>query len=598
MFIYSGKLQWLRYGAGELLVVVLPNGPVRVGDTVYLSSQWTVDGSGFKKQKWFSAQTVQKVVKANNGDDTFILHGGYYLYEISSQQGYKTINITMSNPGGAKDHMTLERVYQSKGEVAAQSARIWTGKLDWPQTASDEPFTAIVPEGLGDGKPVLAFWQWTVDANLNPKVECIAQGTQTAETPANDKIKFSFSDHYSLDCTWDVKTEELAVHMQETGKHEQDIGPFKLAALIEFHSEDFTPPDIPLEKQTFDVRYPQTEPALPRIQAPLPFPRTLLETLSHTAAYVDQAGYLAKYAVGRYHTLDQAYHSLLKQVDELTNQIRELSGKVNELTTVNEAEKHEIESLQKKLSDALDAAAKREAELTKQIQDLQKALAKEQAHDEEDHKALDEAHKQLQEANSRIALLQKQVLALQLALGESNSTITQLQAQVTNLNKVICELRGELEAEKKHNADLSRENGDLKNRVASAERETAAVKKTLEQTTEDLKKTKADNDEKDKIISGLEEGIVAVKKDRDAKQAAYDELKKSTDIIIKELQDEIAKLKRGGGHCWPWPTDGPFDPPFKNIPPFKDTGSSPMDEKWWKNMGMDESMARRLGLEK
>uniref|UniRef100_A0A8H7KBM2 Uncharacterized protein n=1 Tax=Bionectria ochroleuca TaxID=29856 RepID=A0A8H7KBM2_BIOOC len=596
MFIYSGKLQWLKYGVGELLVVVLPNGPVRVGDTVYLSTQWTVDAAGSKKQKWFSAQTVQKVVKAGNGDDTFILHGGYYLYEISSQQGYKTINITMSNPGGSKDHMTLERVYQSKGEVAAESARIWTGKLDWPQNASDEPFTAIVPEGFGAGKPILAFWQWTVDANLEPKVQCIAQGTQTAETPADDKIKFTFSDHYNLTCTWDIKTEELAVHMQDPGKHEQDIGPFKLAALIEFHSEDVTPPDIPLEKKTFDVRYPQAEPSLSRIQAPLPFPRTLLDTLSHTAAYVDQAGYLAKYAVGRYHALDQSYHSLLKQVDELNNQIRELSGKVSELTTINETEKHEIESLQKKLADALDAASKREAELIQQIQDLQKALAKEEAHDVEDHKALDDAQKQLRDAKSSIVLLQKQLLALQLALSESNKTIARLQSQVANLGKTVSELRGELEVEKKHNAELSKENSDLKIRVASAEKETATVKKTLERTTEDLKKVQADNDEKDKIISGLEEGIVAVKKDRDAKQAAYDELKKSTDATIKELQDEIAKLSRGGGHSWPY--DG-IPPPFVDMPPpFGDTGSSPMDEKWWKNMGMDESMARRLGLEK
>ncbi|CAH0058640.1 unnamed protein product [Clonostachys solani] len=595
MFIYSGKLQWFNYGLGELLVVVLPNGPVRVGDTVYLSSQWTVDASGFKKQKWFAARTVEKVVKADNGDDTFTVTGGYYVFVISSQQGYKTINITMSNPGGSKDHMTLERVYQSKGEVTAESARIWTGKLDWPQNASNEPFTAIAPEGFGAGKPILAFWQWTVDAHLDPKVQCIAQGTQTAETLADDKVKFTFSDHYNLACTWDVKTEELAVHMQDPGKHEQDIGPFKLAALIEFHSEDVTPPDIPLEKETFDVRYPQAEPSLPRIQTPLPFPRTLLDTLSHTAAYVDQAGYLAKYAVGRYHVLDQSYHSLLKQVDELNDQIRELLGKVGELTTVNEAEEHEIESLQKKLSDALDAAAKREAELTQEIQDLQQALAKEQAHDAEDHQALAEAQKQLREARSSIALLQKRVLALQCALAESNTTIARLQSQVANLGKTVSELRGELEVEKKHNADLSRENGDLKSRVASAEKETAAVKKTLERTTEDLKKAQADNDEKDKIISGLEEGIVAMKKDRDAKKAAYDELKKSTDATIKELQDEIAKLLRNGGHSWP--SDGSIPPPFVDMPPPFNTGSSPMDEKWWKHTGIDDDMARRLGLE-
>lgn len=237
MFIYTGKLEWSRYGVDELLVVVLPNGPVRLNDTVYLSSQWTVDSKGLKKQKWFSAQTVQKVTKAENGDDSFYLNSGWYAYDVQSQNGYQSISITMSNPGGGKSNMVLDRVYQPKGDVAVETARIWTGRFDWPEHATDEPFLAVVPEGFGSTKPILVFWQWTTDAQNKTKVPCALKGVQEAESPKDNKIKFTFTDKYSLDCTWDETTEALAIHMKEPGKHEQDIGPFKLAALIEYHSE-------------------------------------------------------------------------------------------------------------------------------------------------------------------------------------------------------------------------------------------------------------------------------------------------------------------------------------------------------------------------
>lgn len=62
-------------------------------------------------------------------------------------------------------------------------------------------------------------------------------------------------------------------------------------------NRDVTPPVIPAGKAEFDVRYPQAEPALARIHATLPFPRTLIDTLTHTAAFLDEAGYMAKYAV-------------------------------------------------------------------------------------------------------------------------------------------------------------------------------------------------------------------------------------------------------------------------------------------------------------
>lgn len=131
MFIYTGKLQWSHYGVDELLVVVLPSGPVRIGDSIYTYSQWTVDSKGNKKQKWFSHQPIDKVSRAENGDDSFHFGQGWYKYEVLAREAYRTISITMSNPGGGKSTMTLERTYFSSGETPPAPARMWTGRLDW-----------------------------------------------------------------------------------------------------------------------------------------------------------------------------------------------------------------------------------------------------------------------------------------------------------------------------------------------------------------------------------------------------------------------------------------------------------------------------------
>lgn len=60
---------------------------------------------------------------------------------------------------------------------------------------------------------------------------------------------------------------------------------------------DVNPAEPKPEKGECELRKPQPQATLPRILDPMPFPKGLLETLAHTAAFVDQAGYLAKYAL-------------------------------------------------------------------------------------------------------------------------------------------------------------------------------------------------------------------------------------------------------------------------------------------------------------
>ncbi|KAI1019166.1 hypothetical protein LB503_009215 [Fusarium chuoi] len=116
MFVYEGRLDWKPYGDNETFVIILPDGPVRVGDTAYLFSQWTKDAQGTKKANFFQKSAIEKVSKTPSGDDTFIAKASYYSWEITSRDIYGKLDVVMSNPAGAKSSMSFKRIWQSKGE--------------------------------------------------------------------------------------------------------------------------------------------------------------------------------------------------------------------------------------------------------------------------------------------------------------------------------------------------------------------------------------------------------------------------------------------------------------------------------------------------
>ncbi|KAK4246016.1 hypothetical protein C7999DRAFT_33571 [Corynascus novoguineensis] len=578
MFVYTGKLNWQSEAVNEVFVVVLPSGPVRLGDRIFTFSQWTHDSKGNKKVTWCQDQIIDKVTRENNGDDSFHFGAGWYKYQVLASDNYQTLSIKMYH-GTYSRTMEVQRMYLTAGDASDGSARLWAGRLNWPQYADNEPILVIVPSGFGVGRPVLAFWQWTTDQNNQQKVNCAHTGTQTTENPSEGSLTFTATAHddtkaaaeYLLTCTWNEKTEKLAVHMAGAADaNGQDIGPLDLMAHFEAHSHEINPPKLPGEKVELEVFYPQAEQALPRVRSALPFPPTLLDTLAHTAAYVDQAGYLAKYAVDRYHTLDKSYHALREQVDDLNEQNRNMSDKVSALTDESSREKQQIGDLQKQLTETLDDAAAKQAELISQIQDLQKKLAKEQAHDAEDEKALDAAHEQIKADQAVQAALKKQVAALQLALNEGARRLDQLQAQVNKLSQENGELRGQLAAETADNAALRMAADGLKSTVAALQGEVSGLQKALDNAAEKVRELQSECDNKDGIIEGLENGLEAAKKDRDAWKAKYKALQESTDATIRDLNNEIAQLKiqlaaaraggggGAGGDDWPFPNGWPF----------------------------------------
>ena len=236
MYVYLGKLKWFDYGVDETFTIILPNGPVRVGDTAYLFFQWTKDAKGVKKANWFQTRLVEKVTKTPEGDDVFTLNNSYYTYEITAKNNYSKLSVTMGNPGKNKSTMSFERIWQPEGAQSTDSARIWTGKINWLDYAQNEETIFIVPQGFGDGKPIISIWQWTKSSSNKEKDPQPRFMTQKVLSSNDNEVKVSFESYYKFTATWNKKTEKLAVQMAESGKP-QDLGEYTLAALSEQHSQ-------------------------------------------------------------------------------------------------------------------------------------------------------------------------------------------------------------------------------------------------------------------------------------------------------------------------------------------------------------------------
>lgn len=241
MYVYLGKLDWKPYGQDETFVITLPNGPARAGDPAYLFFQWTKDARGVEKANWFINLIVDKVSKTASGDDVFTLKNShYYSWEITAQKVYGELKVTMSNPNKEKSTMTLKRVWKSETEVPKGSLRIWTGKINWPNYATNEMATFIVPEGFGKDKPVLAIWQWTKNGEGKPKNPNLHVAKQSILSSSEKSVKFEYDSFYHLTCTWQEQTERLSVHMKgrDSEAHvSQELGEYALAVLYDRHSQ-------------------------------------------------------------------------------------------------------------------------------------------------------------------------------------------------------------------------------------------------------------------------------------------------------------------------------------------------------------------------
>ncbi|KAM0542736.1 hypothetical protein ACHAPJ_012669 [Fusarium lateritium] len=524
MFVYEGRLDWKPYGDNETFVIILPDGPVRVGDTAYLFSQWTKDAQGTRKANWFQKSAIEKITKTGSTDDTFVVRGSYYSWDITTSEVYSKLKVTMSNPTGYKTYMDFKRIWQSQGEQSTGPARIWTGKINWSQYASDEMAIFIVPEGFGQGKPVLSLWQWTHDGSGTANSPSFRAEPQKIEFGPGKGVKFSYNSYYNITCTWDEKTEKLAVHMKGPEAN-QDLGEFTLAALIDRHSHDWNPPEFSApQKAELEVRLPQPQPSLPRVLTPLPFPNTLIETVRHTIAFADQAGYLAKYAQDRFTALDADFHTRGEQLNTANSENSELKKEVKKLADEIAVQKATTSDLNERLAAVQAAASEAQATIAAKDADIKKNANASREHDLNDHKTIDRIAAQLQYEQSSKAELQNNFNEQSKKLAETEARSKIAADNVISLTGRLATVEAQLEVERKDGERLKTENKNMSERIAQLEREVEGLHRQLKQALEDVESQTELVNLKSKTIGEQADEIIEHEKKVREKTIALDKL--------------------------------------------------------------------------
>lgn len=535
MFVYQGKLNWYSYAEKETFVIILPNGPVRVGDSVYLFSQWTKDAQGSKKKNWFQTIIVDEVTQTQATDVTFRLKGVWYSFEVTTQGSYESLSVVMRNPTkGVSDALPLKRIWKSEKELTG-TTRIWTGKFNWMHFAKDELAIFIVPDGFGEDKPILSLWQYTQDSAGKLKDPSFRSELQKSVSGKETEIiKFSYKSYYDISCTWEAKTDKLAVHVKEGG-HGENVGSMIRSAIIErqAHTHDFNPPEPAPKKTEVETRLPQPQPSLPRILSPLPFPKGIIDTLAHTAAFVDQAGYLAKYAQDRFAALDADNHALVHQLDAARANIKNLETAKGDLTRDRNSAKAKVEQLEKDLAQVRKDADK----FRKTIEELRRAIAKDKIQDEEARKILEDTQAKLTAAEAEIACLQRDLSDAQCEVKDLRARNATLREKEYQQDTIITHLRTEVDVQTKLNNDLSKEIRELKSANKTLEASNKEILLNLGRSKEMTEHLEKDLKERDGEVEELAKG----KRDAEAKAESYRTARNKAEAELHELKKKDIK---------------------------------------------------------
>ncbi|KAF5557600.1 hypothetical protein FNAPI_5389 [Fusarium napiforme] len=487
MFIYQGKLNWYNYSVNETFTIIFPKGVVRANDPVYIYTQWTKDASGVEKSKFFQTILVQDLKQLPKSTDvTFTLSGAWYNYAITTEQNYSKIKVEMTSPSGGKATTALERHWQPQGEINPNAAlRIWAGSISWRENAVDEQAIFVLPEDYEDGKPIVSSWQWTKDGSGNAKTSAFKGTHMKVVGSDDDKLdKFSFNNFFDITCAWNKETQKLGIEVKADGK-QVSIGELNLVAEIEpkghsFDSDDLVPPT---RKET-DFRLPQPVQTLPRVLDPMPFPKTILETLTHGVAFIEQAGYLTTQAQNRFAALDADFHKQTVLVETLKKDKQNLEGQITSLTGERNQARSEVDELNKQIKDNTARHQKRVDELLLAIDALKN-------HDLKDHGDMNKLKEDISALHRKNMTLSDKLTSAQIEKKKLDAQIKTLQGQVATLESKRVTLQNELNTQKAQNVSLRSEVLTLKRKLSDSLEANGQLQKKYAASETELKDTKA-----------------------------------------------------------------------------------------------------------
>ncbi|KAJ7769330.1 hypothetical protein B0H16DRAFT_1673425 [Mycena metata] len=173
MYVYVGKLNYLRFAENECITIVFPAG-FALKDPVCAYWQWTVDSKGVAKSNCTQEGFITSVT--NTTVQYYIRCPlSWYTFEGSVSSDFSSLSLKMSELIGTPQDVSLSLVYSDA--VRVPSTSVFTGKLNWFEFSKNEMVTLVIPGEVANGAPVILSYQWTKDGVGKPKVNHTVIGT-------------------------------------------------------------------------------------------------------------------------------------------------------------------------------------------------------------------------------------------------------------------------------------------------------------------------------------------------------------------------------------------------------------------------------------
>ncbi|EGU74935.1 hypothetical protein FOPG_09878 [Fusarium oxysporum f. sp. conglutinans race 2 54008] len=561
MFIYQGKLNWYGFAKDELFTIIFPKGVIRENDSAYVYTQWTKNKHNLKNE--FFQTIVAKEVHNLPGttDVSFTLSGSWYKYAITTENNYGKINVHMTSESKGDAKLSLDRVWQAQGQVDPDAAlRIWTGIINRSSSTGAsivrEQSIFAVPEGFGEGKPVVSFWQWTKDDAGKAKTSSL-KSTPMKVVESNDKVvKFTFKNYFDMKCTWDKSNGKLSVDVKNNSGTWFEIADLALSAAIVPKEHSFDSGDMtPATKGEVELRLPSPMATLPRIHDPMPFPKTLFDTLAHGAAFIEQAGYLTVQAQNKYTALHADFHKQTHLAEALQKDKENLEGQIKNLTV----ERNTANDTIKKLENEAVAA---NASYLQKVKDLEVAIAGLKDHDAVDASTITKLGEDVNRLMHQNMDLHSQLTAAKRDLNRHDAIICALHSENTVLETKKKAAEHALKRQEDKNKALQKAYDELTQKFTEAENgnnslqsQLAKEKAAHESTTKEWNNAVNKLKNTETKLGNTKEKLETANKDRDW----Y--MKGNENLINKGKQDHLElegykhKLERYEDQVGKWKSD-------------------------------------------
>lgn len=549
-YTYWGKLD------NELLVAVLPNGTVEHDDPVYL----------FLNKK-FSTYRAKDVSITEDGEDLFVFNDGYYTFKAVSKKAHRELDLTVKGGSSKVSKVLLTRHYDQPITAipSSNSPKIWSGAFNFHGWAKNESFIAIAPKGLGNGNPIVSLWQWTKDAKGVPNSVSTSVSQQKVDAATPTAFSFEQNGYYIVICKVNEKTKGLDVTIKAPTNPDAVQNEIPLSKEITLAAEHkFAPPRAPQEKITLECSLPRSIPSLPRITGALPFPADLVETLKYSAAYLDQAGYMANYAVKQFDQLDRSYHQLEKKSESRLIRLTSLEGEIGEHKKVNAALKAENVETKKQLEQNRRAAAVQDDKLSKTlaalaaseslIKSLEKYIAddkiedfkRHKAHQEHviaDQKAIQSLQNDLCESQEAARNLQESLDASRNALAASRASEQALSKELAAAKADIAGLRTQVDQEKKFSAEIKHQLDNLTWTHGTTEKQLNESKAEVSRLGTKVIQQKVKLDSADKVIQEGKDLLDAAYSAHKATKAELEETERERNETVGKLEFSLREAR-------------------------------------------------------